>query len=547
MRQGENRAEVQSYEGGFYGGSFSGILGNKYFAALGYHKVWTQREVDLGAGYKPSADFGLYGLKAGGESSFSLPVFRKLDLALHAGIIAASLYNDEINESGGGAIALTVQPDNYQRLDGYAGLKIGRRGWHIAAEAGYLIYGNEDRARFGMFMSGFDHRMEIEGSNVEPLSFALKFGIEKRLSDDIYLQTLGGMSADRDLGGQRASLNVSLKYVFPTKMSGKVYRDLASKYDPYLLKKEFMRSREEVLLDENTGWVEVLKDIQPDEEGEKYLTKRARGKNRMVIHVLEQKNGALAWRTFMVSDMKSFPENDTEIPPKLINNIRDKMDEMDADGIKISRVRIVRYGHFIDDKELKLAERRAEKIYQEMLSYKDEMAAVKEANRKKEIEMRERKARQEAELRERKARQEAERRREQELKRAQAEQEKLREAEARRKKSIIAYKLKAASFEAGRSRLSQEALDNLDDLVIEIKKNDWTMITVEGHTDSTGLEAQNRILAEQRATAIYMELLKRGIPANKARITSFGSSMPVADNATPQGRAANRRVEIFVE
>ena len=416
-----------------------------------------------------------------------------------------------------------------------------------------------------MFMSGFDHRMEIEGSNVEPLSFALKFGIEKRLSDDIYLQTLGGMSADRDLGGQRASLNVSLKYVFPTKMSGKVYRDLASKYDPYLLKKEFMRSREEVLLDENTGWVEVLKDIQPDEEGEKYLTKRARGKNRMVIHVLEQKNGALAWRTLMVSDMKSFPENDTEIPPKLINNIRDKMDEMDADGIKISRVRIVRYGHFIDDKELKLAERRAEKIYQEMLSYKDEMAAVKEANRKKEIEMRERKARQEAELRERKARQEAERRREQELKRAQAEQEKnrrrqeqelkraqaeqekLREAEARRKKSIIAYKLKAASFEAGRSRLSQEALDNLDDLVIEIKKNDWTMITVEGHTDSTGLEAQNRILAEQRATAIYMELLKRGIPANKARITSFGSSMPVADNATPQGRAANRRVEIFVE
>jgi outer membrane protein OmpA-like peptidoglycan-associated protein len=123
----------------------------------------------------------------------------------------------------------------------------------------------------------------------------------------------------------------------------------------------------------------------------------------------------------------------------------------------------------------------------------------------------------------------------------------MKEAQQRREKSIMSYKLKAASFEAGRSRLSQEALKNIDELAERIKAGDWKMITVEGHTDSTGLEAQNRILAEQRATAVYMELLKCGIPANKARVSAFGSSMPIADNATPEGRAANRRVEIFVE
>jgi outer membrane protein OmpA-like peptidoglycan-associated protein len=293
-------------------------------------------------------------------------------------------------------------------------------------------------------------------------------------------------------------------------------------------------------------------EINPDEAGENYLRKRSKGKNHLAVQVLAEKDGALMWRTFIISDMKIFPENDAELPPSLTNNIRDKMDDMDDKKMKIARVRIARYGHFIDDKELRFAELRAERIYQEILSYKDEMAAVKAANLKKELELRERRDREKADKIQRELEEKNRRRQEaeQESKRARQaplDTAKIKEAQERREKSIIAYKLKAASFETGRSQLSQEALRNIALIAAEIKERNYKMITVEGHSDSTGSESQNQILAAQRATAVYMELLKLGIPSNKMKFISCGSSIPIAENVTPQGRALNRRVEIFVE
>ena len=66
---------------------------------------------------------------------------------------------------------------------------------------------------------------------------------------------------------------------------------------------------------------------------------------------------------------------------------------------------------------------------------------------------------------------------------------------------------------------------------------------IDGHTDNTGTDAINQPLSERRAQAIVDELVKDGIDASALTAKGYGSSRPVADNATPEGRSRNRRVE----
>ena len=66
---------------------------------------------------------------------------------------------------------------------------------------------------------------------------------------------------------------------------------------------------------------------------------------------------------------------------------------------------------------------------------------------------------------------------------------------------------------------------------------------IDGHTDNTGTDAINQPLSERRAQAIVDQLIKDGIDASALTAKGYGSSQPVADNATPEGRAHNRRVE----
>ena len=71
-----------------------------------------------------------------------------------------------------------------------------------------------------------------------------------------------------------------------------------------------------------------------------------------------------------------------------------------------------------------------------------------------------------------------------------------------------------------------------------------TVVELTGHTDSTGSAAYNQTLSEQRAATVATYLNTRGI--DRQRILAFGRGLtqPVADNATAEGRALNRRVEI---
>ena len=73
-------------------------------------------------------------------------------------------------------------------------------------------------------------------------------------------------------------------------------------------------------------------------------------------------------------------------------------------------------------------------------------------------------------------------------------------------------------------------------------------IRVSGHTDSTGSDAVNMRLSEQRADKVAKFLTEvGGIAADRVSVYGYGESRPVASNETADGRSANRRVEILIE
>jgi OOP family OmpA-OmpF porin len=69
-------------------------------------------------------------------------------------------------------------------------------------------------------------------------------------------------------------------------------------------------------------------------------------------------------------------------------------------------------------------------------------------------------------------------------------------------------------------------------------------VEVAGHTDSTGSAATNVRLSEARAAAVRAYLARRGVAPDRMVARGYGSSRPVAPNATAAGRARNRRVEL---
>ena len=73
------------------------------------------------------------------------------------------------------------------------------------------------------------------------------------------------------------------------------------------------------------------------------------------------------------------------------------------------------------------------------------------------------------------------------------------------------------------------------------------MLEIIGHTDSTGPAAYNQGLSERRAQAAADYLSGKGISASSMTVKGMGESSPAADNATREGRAMNRRVEIITK
>ena len=88
--------------------------------------------------------------------------------------------------------------------------------------------------------------------------------------------------------------------------------------------------------------------------------------------------------------------------------------------------------------------------------------------------------------------------------------------------------------------------NSLRTVVSVLTANPKTNISIQGHTDNTGTSAYNKLLSQKRADFVKNHLTNAGVSANRLSTKAFGESSPKASNATKQGRAENRRVEIKV-
>jgi OOP family OmpA-OmpF porin len=103
-------------------------------------------------------------------------------------------------------------------------------------------------------------------------------------------------------------------------------------------------------------------------------------------------------------------------------------------------------------------------------------------------------------------------------------------------------------FDSGSDHVTNIAKAQLDELALQMKQNLELRATVIGYSDSTGPEAANQRMSELRAEAVKAYLVTRhGIDPERITTEGRGEADPVGDNATAEGRAANRRVEIRLE
>jgi outer membrane protein OmpA-like peptidoglycan-associated protein len=104
--------------------------------------------------------------------------------------------------------------------------------------------------------------------------------------------------------------------------------------------------------------------------------------------------------------------------------------------------------------------------------------------------------------------------------------------------------LQGVNFRTGKAELLPESYDVLDRVAESLVGNPEVTIEVGGHTDITGSVATNVRLSQARAVAVRNYLISKGVAATRITAKGFASTQPIADNATIEGRAANRRVEL---
>ncbi len=102
------------------------------------------------------------------------------------------------------------------------------------------------------------------------------------------------------------------------------------------------------------------------------------------------------------------------------------------------------------------------------------------------------------------------------------------------------------TFAVDSAQLSQNAMRSLAQVAAIINKYNKTAIHVLGFTDSSGSDAYNLQLSQRRAQSTANFLASRGVVRGRLVANGYGEGYPVATNATAQGKAQNRRAEIYI-
>lgn len=109
-------------------------------------------------------------------------------------------------------------------------------------------------------------------------------------------------------------------------------------------------------------------------------------------------------------------------------------------------------------------------------------------------------------------------------------------------RTIVTYDI---TFDVNKADIKDESMVEINRIKKLMDENPELKYEVQGHTDSTGTPESNQKLSEKRAKAIADKLVEMGIDESRLTAVGKGEYAPIADNATEEGRAKNRRV-VFV-
>ncbi|WP_373070618.1 OmpA family protein [Sulfurimonas sp.] len=100
------------------------------------------------------------------------------------------------------------------------------------------------------------------------------------------------------------------------------------------------------------------------------------------------------------------------------------------------------------------------------------------------------------------------------------------------------------TFKSGRWDIDQKLIDDLQNFALFLKENKGYDVIIYGYTDSLGKAAANKTLSQNRANSVKEALTRYGISETRLTAIGKGELNPIGDNATKEGRALNRRIEV---
>jgi outer membrane protein OmpA-like peptidoglycan-associated protein len=117
---------------------------------------------------------------------------------------------------------------------------------------------------------------------------------------------------------------------------------------------------------------------------------------------------------------------------------------------------------------------------------------------------------------------------------------------ARQGDNLILRMPSDVTFASNQSSINSRFYPVLDDVAAVLNRYDQSIIDIIGHADSDGSDEYNLDLSRRRASSVAQYLVGRNVLADRLYVNGEGESRPVASNATAEGKAQNRRVEILI-
>ena len=101
-------------------------------------------------------------------------------------------------------------------------------------------------------------------------------------------------------------------------------------------------------------------------------------------------------------------------------------------------------------------------------------------------------------------------------------------------------------FDYDKATIREDSLVSIEKIAGVLKAYPGAKVRIEGHTDSIASDAYNQKLSERRAESVKAKLIEYGVEASRFETVGYGETKPIAPNATPEGRADNRRIEFRI-